>query len=191
MNIANLDYIKGLKSADFPDLGAKLYEALRSIATQAGNIEQQTNSNPSGQPTPPSAPNALTVSGQNGHFNIAIQDHNQNVYRGVKYFVEHADNPQFTNAQVIDLGTSRNHNVFLGNVTRYWRAYSSYASSAPSTPVYHGTATAPLAVTGGGAVGGPEFQAAQSSGTSVPNQGGPSGPGHTPYRTATGAPPTR
>jgi hypothetical protein len=189
MNVKNLDYIRGLKSADFPDLGAKLYEALKSIGDQASNTQSQTNANPSGQPTAPPAINGLKVTGQNGHFNLAITDNNP-IYRGIQYYAEHDTSPNFTNPQVIHLGDARNHNVFLGNQTLYWRAYSSYSSSPPSAPAYHGSGAAPTPVAGGGTIGGPAFQASQGSGTGSPGQG-LAGPGIAPFRSKTGTPPVR
>jgi len=189
MNIKYLDYFKSLQLKDAPDFGAKLEESLRDFAQQTGNIAQQTNSDPKGQPAPPPAINALNVQGQNGHFSIAIHDTSP-VYRGVRYFVDHADNPQFTNAHTIDMGTSRNHNVFLGNVTRYWRAYSAYPGSPPGPHVYHGSLATPKPVIGGGAIGGPSFTTSQSSGTGVAGQTG-QGPGTVPFRAVNGGPPVR
>lgn len=182
--IKNLSFIRS--SGDF---GTKLAEALESIAQQASNGQQQANVNPTGQPQPPPAVDSLQVTGQNGHFNISIA-HNQKFFRGVNYFVEHADNPHFTNSHVIDMGASRNHNIFLGNVTRYWRAYSSYGSSPPSKPTYMGAAAQPQAVEGGGSVGGPAFTVAQGSGTGAAGVG-LQGQGVEPYRPAAGGPPVR
>lgn len=189
MDIKNLPYIRGLASKDFPDLGPKLAEALQSIAQSSANVAQQLNGNGTGNPQPPPAVNGLKVTGQNGHFNIAIQDGGK-IFRDVHYYVAHADNPHFTNASVIHMGHSRNHNVFLGNVSRYWMAYSAYASSAPNQPVYHGSQTNPLAVAGGGDIGGPEFLPSEGSGTG-PAGVGRSGPGPVPFRSATGAAPIR
>lgn len=189
MEIKNLAYLRTLKSSDFPDLGSKLAEALQSIASQATNVEQQVNGNPSGQPQAPPAINGVKVTGQNGHFNVAIQDPNT-IYRGVQYFVEHADNPQFTNSHIVHMGDSRNANLFLGNTTRYFRAYSSYSSSPPSAAAYHGSAAAPLAVKGGGTVGPPAFQPSESSGTGTPGQA-LTGPGPVPFRSPNGKPPVR
>ena len=189
MKIQNIAYIRSLHSPDFPDLGAKLAEALQSIARQATNLEQQTNSNPAGEPQAPPTPNSLQVTGQNGHFNIAIKD-NSAIYRGINYWVEHADNPHFTNPVIVPLGQSRNANLFLGNVSRYWRAYSSYSSSPPSDPVYHGTQGQPHLVNGGGSVGGPDFLPSESSGTGTAGQG-LQGPGVAPFRSPTGVPPVR
>jgi len=187
--VRNLDYLRSLSSSEMPGFGAKLYEALQDLITHHSNLEQQVNGNSTGSPEPPPPIDSVNVTGQNGHFNIAIQ-HNAEIYRDVHYYVEHADNPQFTDSTIVHMGHSRNHNLFLGNVTRYFRAYASYSSSHISQPAYHGGASTPTAVNGGGAVGGPKFQASQSSGTGTPGQG-LSGPGPIPFRTVTGAPPVR
>lgn len=189
MNLPNLDYFRALKLDGAPDFGAKLYEAMRSIVTQSGNSEQQTNTNPQGQPAPPPIVNGLNVQGQNGHYSIAITDNNQ-IFRGVQYYVEHDTNKNFTNPKIIHLGDSRNHDVFLGSGPRYWRAYSAYASSGASSPVYHGSSVDPTPVDAGGNIGGPANLASQGSGTSAPGQG-LTGPGPVPFRSPTGMPPSR
>jgi hypothetical protein len=189
MNVRNLAYIRSLSSKDFPDLGAKLYEALTDIANNHATLAQQVNGNSTGQPTPPPPINGVNVTGQNGHFNIAIS-HDAAIYRGIRYYAEYDSSPNFSNPQVVPMGDSRNHNVFLGNGAYYWRAYSAYATSAPSAPAYHGGSLTPAAVSGGGSVGGPALQGSQGSGTGVPRQG-LSGPGAVPFRSKTGAPPTR
>lgn len=190
LSIRNLAYIRSLATKEMPDIGQKLAEALQSIADAHNNVEQQTNGNGSGNPQAPPQIHALSVTAQNGHFQVAITDHNQNLYRGVQYFVEHADNPNFTNPHIVHMGTSRNMNLFLGNTSRYWRAYSSYPWSGPSSPVYHGGAGSPAIVSGGGSVGGPGFATSQGSGTGAAGVG-ISGPGPIPYRTTTGKPPVR
>lgn len=184
IDVKNLAFIRS-----HSELGTKIAEAFDSVVQQASNGQEQTNANPTGSPNPPPPVDALHVTGQNGHFNIAVE-HNQPFYRDVKYFVEHADNPHFKNPHVIDLGTSRNHNIFLGNVTRYWRAYSSYGSSGPSAPVYMGSRSQPQAIQGGGAIGGPSFTAAQGSGTGQAGVG-LEGQGKVPFRPVAGGPPVR
>ncbi len=186
--IKNLDYIR---QADqwTPDLGAKVAEALQGIITAHNNVEQQTNANSSGPPQPPGKINGVNVTAKDGHFSVAIDDQNQ-IYRGVRYFVEHADNAQFTNPTTVEMGTTRNANLFLGNVQRYFRAYSAYQPSAPSQPVYHGDSATPLMVSGGGIVGGPPDSVSQGSGTG-PAGVGLQGPGREPFRSPNGAPPSR
>jgi hypothetical protein len=168
VTIKNLNFIRAI-----PGIGARLYEALQSIQQQATATEQQTNANGSSQPQAPPAINGVHVStGPGGEFQVAITDNNQ-ISRGVKYFAEHDTSPNFTNPHVIDMGTSRNHSTYLGSQALYWRAYSSYQSSPPSAPAYHGGAAQPLAVTGG-VIG--TRAPSMGSGTGAPRQG-LSGPG--------------
>lgn len=184
MSVRNLDFIRNI-----PVFGTRLYEALRDLDNQHQALASQTNGNSTGQPLAPPAINSLKVVANAGHFNVAITDQSP-IYRGISYFIEHADNPAFTNPQVEHIGASRNATFFFGNVTRYWRAYSAYGSSPASAPAYHGSAAVPLAVTGGGDNSGPTFQASQSSGTGAQGQG-LQGPGTIPFRSSTGAPPIR
>lgn len=167
----------------------KLFECLSDIISQHAVTSQQGNFNATGHPEPPPSIAGLRVTAANGHFSAAIDDPNP-IYRGVQYFVEHSGSPNFTDPHVIHLGATRNHTVFLGNVTRYWRAYSSYSSSAPGAPAYHGGAGTPQAVTGGGSIGGPSFLASQGSGTGTPGEG-LSGAGRVPFRSSDGVPPIR
>jgi len=188
-HVRNLAYLRSLASKDFPDLGPKLYEALTDILARQQNLEQQANANATGTPKAPPAINSVTVTAQNGHFQIAIVDRGP-IFRDVHYWVEHSASAQFTDPHIIHMGQSRNLNLFLGNVTRYFRAYSSYAASPISAPAYHGGAAAPAAVSGGGTVGGPAFQSSQGSGTGAAGQG-LSGPGPVAFRSTTGRPPAR
>lgn len=167
----------------------KLYETLTDIVSQVNNVAQQTNSNPADVVEAPPAISSLNVTGQNGFFHGAIADHNH-IYRGINYFVEHADNPNFTDPQIVHLGPSRNFTLQLGNTTRYWRAYSSYGSSPPSSPAYHGNAAYPQPVSAGGPLGPPNFLPSQGSGTGAVGQG-LSGQGPIPFRSPDGKPPIR
>ncbi|MGH9343306.1 MAG: hypothetical protein ACRD19_06040 [Terriglobia bacterium] len=189
MKIRNLDYLRSLSTKDLPGFGAKLYETLSDLLQAHQNLSQQVNGNASGNPAPPPSIANLKVTGQNGHHNLAISDPNP-IYRGVRYYAEFDTSPQFTNPRIVPMGDSRNANVFLGNGTYYWRAYSAYMSSNPSPPAYHGGAANPQPVNAGGSVGGPLLQDSQGSGTGTPRQG-LSGPGPIPFRSATGAPPVR
>ena len=187
LSLKNLDYIR---QADHwtPDLGAKLAELLQSFGTGVNNLEAQTNGNVQGPPQPPQKIDDLKVTAQNGHFSVAITD-NSKLYRGIRYYLEHSDSPHFTNPITVEMGTTRNANLFLGNVNRYFRAYSAYGPSAPNDPVYHG-GTQPQMVSGGGIVGGPPVVDSQGSGTG-PAGAGLEGPGKIPWRSGNGAPPTR
>lgn len=188
-DIRNLEFIRSLTSDSHPAYGQRLFEALQDIIQNQQNVTSQVNGNVAGNPQPPPAVNGIKVSAQNGHFQIAVQDSNE-ISRGISYHVEHADNPQFTNSQTVHLGPTRNANMFLGNVKRYFRAYSSYGSTAISAPAYHGGAATPEAVEGGGPIGGPSFLSSEGSGTGAAGVG-LSGPGPIPFRSTTGKPPIR
>lgn len=193
LNIQNLEWLRKLSPQSLDDLhqlGPKLYQALKSVQDAHNAVELQTNTNSHTEPTAPPPINNLHVSASNGHFQVAITDNNE-IYRGVQYFVEHADNPNFTNAvQTQASGTSkRNHNEYLGDSARYFRAYSAYGTGPASKPVYHGGAQ-PVAVTGGGSVGGPAFLPSQGSGTGAAGQG-LVGNGDVQFRSSTGLPPVR
>lgn len=189
MKIRNLDYLRTLSTKELPGFGQKLYEAFSDLLQAHRTLAQQVNGNSSGNPAPPPAIASVKVTGQNGHHNIAIADPNQ-VFRGVRYYAEYDTSPQFSNPRVVPMGDSRNANVFLGNGTYYWRAYSAYMSSGASQPAYHGGAASPQGVDAGGSVGGPLLQDSQGSGTGTPKQG-ISGPGPIPFRSNNGAPPVR
>lgn len=189
MDIPHLAFLRTLTSPEFPGWGAKLVESLQAVQQGATNMEQQGNLNAGGQPVAPHAPNGVAISAQNGYVHVAIQDHNP-IYRGIRYHLEHDSSPQFTNPIPEDLGTARHFTHYIGNQTRYYRVAASYTSSGPSGWLYHGSVAKPTAVAGGGANSGPAFLASQGSGTGAAGQG-LQGPGQIPFRTATGAPPTR
>ncbi len=184
MPFKNADYIRNLPG----DLGPRLYEALADLARQNQTIAQQVNGNPKGQPTAPPAISGVNVTGQDGHLHVAITD-NAPIYRGIRYYVEHADNPHFQNPITVALHDTRNVTIPVGNQTRYVRAYSSYSSSPPSDPVYHGGAQ-PIAVNGGGSGPGPRFLASEGSGTGA-QRVGLQGPGVAPFRSQNGVAPKR
>jgi len=184
----NLSYIRGLSSPDMPDIGSRIYEVFQGILQQNQNVQMQTNSNGDGTPAPPPQVNGVQVSGANGYLHVAVNDTND-IYSGVQYYADHADNPNFTDAQTVPMGAARNVNIPVGNQDRYVRVYSSYGSSPASSPVVHG-GTAPVSVNGGGTNSGPAFLPSQGSGTGLPGQSAV-GNGQVPFRSQNGKPPIR
>jgi len=174
--------------ADIRSRDAKLYEALSDIIRQQQAIAQQVNANGTAEPLPPPRVGGVRVTGQNGYLHVAIQDDGA-IYRGIRYYVEHADNPHFSNPIVVPMHDSRNVTIPVGNQTRYVRVYSAYPWTAPSTAVYHGGAS-PIGVSGGGPDTGPLYLASEGSGTGGRGQG-LQGPGVAPFRSVSGGPPTR
>jgi hypothetical protein len=165
----------------------QLFEALSDIIKGHDTIAQQTNAAPNGITAAPPAVNNLTVAAQDGIFHAQITDNGQ-VYRGVNYHLQYSTNQSFSAPVTVHLGPSRDYRAQLGNQNLYWRAFSDYPTSGPSSPVYHGGAT-PLVVSGGGSASGPSIPAGQGSGTGDPGQ--ISGHGPIPYRTKTGQAPKR
>lgn len=186
ISIKNLAFLKNSRP-DHPEYSVKLAEALESFGLQVNNAISQTNANPTGSPEPPPNINAVNVTAQNGFAHVAIQ-HDAPIYRGVRYYVEHADNPNFTNPQVVALHDVRNVTIPVGAGNRYYRAYAAYSSSAPGAPAYHGNPVQPTAVDAGGS--GPAFLPSQGSGTGEAGVG-LQGPGTRPFRPVSGSPPTR
>lgn len=179
-NIPNLAYLRTL-----PVFGARLVEALKAIAQQVLNVGQQTNATPHAQNTPaPPQINALSVTAGGGVAHVQIVDNNQ-VFRGISYHVQYAADPGFSAPITQHMGPSRDIRIPVGTQPLYYRAFSDYPTSAPSTPVYHGGAQ-PIAVVASGTAQ-PAIPAGQGSGTGYPNQ--ISGWGTIPFRGA--VPPRR
>jgi hypothetical protein len=160
-----------------PEIGQALDDLLRHVQTTM----DQTNASPDGQAQPPTAPAALKVTAAHGIFDASITD-NSPVTRGVNYFLEYSQSPQFNSPTVVDLGQSRNHRVMLGNQNLYWRAYSAYPTGPKSAHVYHGGVATPSPVAGGGSLSGPSIQPSQGSGTSYGANGADGGFGNNSRR---------
>ena len=167
LKIRNLDFIRQI-----PKIGARLFEALTDIKSGVSTIANQGNLNPNGDvPAPPNV-QAVTATGANGVLTVSIQDQSAALNRDVQYVVEHADNPAFVSAEQRFIGATRSHSEFIGNATRYVRAYSTYGASSNSAHVYHGSPSAPSPVNGGGSVPPPVYQPSQGAGTGAPGQSG-------------------
>jgi hypothetical protein len=119
---------------------------------------------PPEQPPPPPVTGINVQSLGNGNLDVTLVDSGA-VNRGVNYFVEHADNPNFINPRIEDFGTSRTKVFHIGSNSRYVRAYSAYSNphSTANTPTNFG-GPAPTLVSAGGAAT-PVLQASTGSGT--------------------------
>ena len=151
LNVPNMDIIGQQNSA--------LYDALQSIITGVNNVATQTNAEPSAsQNAAPPPIGGFNVVESGGIHDLQITD-NAPAYRGVNYFAEYSQTPDFSNAHQIDLGASQNYRANLGTGVYYWRASSAYGTSSASAYVYHGGARA-VAV-GSGSYAGPAMQQRQ------------------------------
>jgi hypothetical protein len=150
--------------APLKDRDPYLYETLTKIVSAVNATSQRAgvdSSTPSPAPTPIAS---ISVQASNGWFDIAITDPSDS-RPGLFYFAESDVTPAFNAPRVYFLGATRNLYVQLGNQTLYWRAFSQYIGSMPSSPLTFGSP--PTAVVGGGSVG-PTPQPSKGSGA-LPN----------------------
>jgi hypothetical protein len=133
--------------APLKDKDAYLYETLVKIVGAVNSASQNAGVDPSTPSQAPTSIASIQVQAANGWFDLVITDPSAS-RPGLFYFAESDVTPGFNSPRVYFLGSSRNLYVQLGNQTLYWRAYSQYVGSSPSTPVTYGSP--PTAVTGGG-----------------------------------------
>jgi hypothetical protein len=148
--------------APIKDRDPYLYETLVKIVSAVNSTSQRAGVDSSTPSPAPSPIASITVQAANGWFDIAIADPAES-RPGLFYFAESDVTPAFSTPRVYFLGASRNLYTQLGNQTLYWRAYSQYVGSLPSTPV--GFGTPPTAVAGGGTTTGPAPLPSGGSGT--------------------------
>jgi hypothetical protein len=158
--------------APIKDRDPYLYETLAKIVSAVNATSVRSGVDPATPAPAPTQIASLNVHAASGWFDLAITDPS-NARPGLFYFAESDTTPGFNQPRVYFLGASRNLYVQLGNQTLYWRAYSQYVGSLPSSPITFGAP--PTAVTGGGATG-PTPQPSQGSG-SLTNGSAPGGNG--------------
>lgn len=153
---------------DQPKWGKYLYDAFRAVEKRIANLASQTNSSliaPEGSPPP--QVNAISVNASGGIAHVQVTDNNQ-IYRGINYYVDYSTDPGFSAPVTHHLGPSRDARIPVGNQPLYYRAYSGYPTSSPSAPVYHG-GVSPIPVTAAGSTP-PPVPSGQGSGTGFPGQ---------------------
>lgn len=165
----------------------RLHETVSDMVRAIGAVGAQVNAEPVGVTAPPPSISGLTVVGGAGVFDARISDLAP-VNRGVEYHLEYATTPDFASSHLVHLGPSRNWRSSLGRQKLYFRAHSTYPTSAPSSPVHHGGVT-PGMVDGTLPIE-PVLQAGAGSGTGSLSQVG-QGYGTAPYRSSNGLPPVK
>jgi hypothetical protein len=136
--------------APLKDLDPYLYETLVKIVASVNATSQRAGVDPSTPAPAPSPIASVAVQAANGWFDISVTDPS-NAWPGLFYFAESDTTPAFGAPRVYFMGASRNLYVQLGNQTLFWRAYSQYIGSLPSSPVTFGAP--PVTVAGGGSTG--------------------------------------
>src|SRR5690348_16493241 len=136
--------------APLKDRDPYLYETLVKIVASVNATSQRAGVDPSTPAPAPSPIASITVQAANGWFDISVADPSD-ARPGLFYFAESDVTPAFSTPRVYFMGASRNLYVQLGNQALFWRAYSQYIGSQPSSPVTFGSP--PIAVAGGGSTG--------------------------------------
>src|SRR5216683_716807 len=136
--------------APLKDRDPYLYETLVKIVSSVNATSQRAGVDPSTPAPAPSPIASLSVQASNGWFDISVTDPSA-ARPGLFYFAESDTTPAFAAPRVYFMGASRNLYVQLGNQTLYWRAYSQYIGSLPSSPIAYGAPS--IAVAGGGSTG--------------------------------------
>src|SRR5246127_2535366 len=131
--------------APLKDRDPYLYETLTKIVSAVNSASQAAGVDSTTPSPAPTSIASINVQASNGWFDISIADPSDS-RPGLFYFAESDVTPAFTAPRVYFMGASRNLYVQLGNQTLYWRGFSQYIGSLPSTPVPFGSP--PIAVTG-------------------------------------------
>src|SRR5690348_10349262 len=136
--------------APLKDRDPYLYETLVKIVASVNATSQRAGVDPSTPAPAPSPVASITVQAANGWFDISVADPSD-ARPGLFYFAESDVTPAFSTPRVYFMGASRNLYVQLGNQTLFWRAYSQYIGSQPSSPITF--CLPPVAVVCGGSSG--------------------------------------
>ena len=168
------------KVKGIPHIGPIMAIGLQRIEDAINNLGVNVAADPTGTVDAPSPIQGLTIRASGGLVHMAISDNNQ-IQRGIEYFVEHDTNPAFMQPQVEHLGTSRQRMVTLPAKTDsgadqqfYFRAYSQYRGGLPSKPIHFG-GTTPTPVSVGGTT---QLTLIPSTGSgTAPNNGSRGGSG--------------
>jgi hypothetical protein len=107
--------------------------ALDDISSQVQAIRRQGNYTALGSPSPPSAPNSLAVSAQNGLVTVAIN--HPGAPPSTKWILYYSTSPTFQNAIEVELGRPF-FQQYLPQQTLYFKATAKLAASNETSPVY-------------------------------------------------------
>lgn len=152
MSIAGNDLLSQIEN-ESPKLGQYLR---RYIVKAIQDTAKAAAVAPHGNIQAPTAPESISVTTA-GELAQVVVNHTAPIQKGVQYLTHVATNPQFTNAIIIDHGSSRTPpHINLptkdaGGVNHkfYFATIAQYPGSPPSAPTYFGGAS-PQPVTMGG-----------------------------------------
>ena len=152
MSLAGNDLLSQIEN-EHPKLGQYLR---RYVAPAIQTVAQNAAVSPHGSLPAPDPPQSINVTTSGELMQVTV-NHTSPLQKGVQYLTHIATNPQFTNAIILDHGSSRNpphinlptkdgsgntHNYYIGTIAQY-------PGSPPSAPTYYG-GSSPKPVTMGG-----------------------------------------
>lgn len=152
-----------------------LADALQKIVDYSNQAVTANKADPTGLYPAPKQIAQLSVLGGQGEADIQITDNSivgSGTIQPLNYWLEYSTDPNFINPPPyqVSLGAARNARLKVPQQKLYFRAYSQYSGSHPSTPTVHGgTLAAPVDCSTGAS---PPMQAAQGSGSNAASQPG-------------------
>ena len=144
-------------------------DALQKIVDHVNRASVALRFDPSGLYPAPAQVAGLSVLGGTGEADVEITDNSvvgSGTITPITYWVEYSTDPNFADPAPyqVSLGAARNARLKVPAAHLYFRAYSQYQGSHPSTPTVFGGGTAAAVDCTTGA--SPAMQAAQGSGSS-------------------------
>lgn len=152
-----------------------LADALQKIVDYSNQAVNANKADGNGLYTVPKQIAKLSVLGGQGEADVQITDNSivgSGTIEPINYWLEYSTDPNFISPgpYQVPLGAARNARITVPQQKLYFRAYSQYSGSHPSTPTVHGgTVAAPVDCSTGAS---PPMQAAQGSGSNSPTQPG-------------------
>ena len=135
------------------DPSGRLLAMMKKLEQGINNTAQQVNASPVGATeAPPQISGIAVVPKGGGVHQVTLQDNNP-VNRGIFYFADYSQDPNFSTFTTVNMGPSRQIDVPAGTGDLHWRGYSQYQTSPPSEPVYHGVAVNSTGTTASAAAG--------------------------------------
>lgn len=119
-------------------------DSLDHLASQIQAVVTQGNFSKKGIPTPPSSPTAINVTAVNGLRTVNIV--HPNPVSGIRWHLQYATDPNFTNPILVDLGESLTHEIYRPTGMIYIRAAAKFIASDRSQWIYFGNAASPTPV---------------------------------------------
>lgn len=109
--------------------------ALDTLANRIQNVIESGNFAQNGNPSPPSAPNSLAVTAQNGLVTATIN--HPHAPAGTQWVLYYSTSPTFQSGSTIEVQIARPFfQQYLPQQTLYFKATAKFQASSETSPVY-------------------------------------------------------